>query len=160
MPVVISNASPLIGLIGIDLLHILRELWGNIIIPEAVYGEVVIKGSGKPGASIIADACKDWIKVFTVKNRQEVRALQTVLDEGEAEVIALGQEINAGLLLLDNKEPRLFAKTVDLKVIGTIGIIKLAWQKGLINSPIDELHKLKSNGFWIDDSLIERFRMH
>ena len=81
MPVVISNASPLIGLTGIDLLHILRELWGNIIISEAVYGEVVIKGSGKPGASIIADACKDWIKVVTVKNRQEDLALMNLKGE-------------------------------------------------------------------------------
>ncbi|MBI4681237.1 MAG: DUF3368 domain-containing protein [Nitrospirae bacterium] len=142
------------------MIHILKELWGRIIIPEAVYIEVVTKGSGKPGASIIADACKDWIEVVTVKNRQEVSALQTVLDEGEAEVIALGQEIKADLLLLDNKEPRLFAKTVDLKVIGTVGIIRLAWQKGLIKSPLEELYRLKANGFWIDDSLIDIFRMH
>ena len=54
---IISNASPLIGLCSISLLHILKELWNEIIIPEAVYREVVINGSGKPGASVIADAC-------------------------------------------------------------------------------------------------------
>lgn len=160
MPIIISNASPLIGLSSIDRLHILKDLWGKIIIPEAVYGEVVVKGSGKQGASLVSDACKDWIEVRTVKNRQEVNALQTVLDEGEAEVIAFGQEINADLVLLDNKEPRLFARTVNLKVIGTVGIIRLAWHKGLISAPIEELYKLKSSGFWIDESLIETFRMH
>ncbi len=160
MPIIISNASPLIGLSSIDRLHILKDLWSSIMIPEAVYGEVVVKGSGKQGSSLVADACKDWIEVKTVKDRQEVSALQTVLDEGEAEVIALGQEINADLVLLDNREPRLFAKTVNLKVIGTVGIIRLAWQKGLINSPIDELYRLKSGGFWIDESLIESFRIH
>jgi hypothetical protein len=41
-----------------------------------------------------------------VKNRAEVEVLQTVLDEGEAEVITLGQEIKADLLILDNREPR------------------------------------------------------
>lgn len=46
MPIIISNASPLIGLSSIDRLHILKDLWGRIIIPEAVYGEVVVKGSG------------------------------------------------------------------------------------------------------------------
>jgi len=40
---IISNASPLIGLCSISLLHILKELWNEIIIPEAVYREVVIK---------------------------------------------------------------------------------------------------------------------
>ena len=73
-------------------------------------------GRGKPGASLMERVCKDWIKVIQVKNRQEVEALQTVLDEGESEVIALGQELEADLLLLDNREPRLFAKTINLKV--------------------------------------------
>lgn len=82
------------------------------------------------------------------------------MDEGEAEVITLGQEINADLVLLDNKEPRLFARTVNLKVIGTVGIIRLAWQKGLISAPVDELYRLRSSGFWIDEPLIESFRMH
>lgn len=75
MPVIISNASPLIGLSSIDRLNILKDLWGRIIIPEAVYGEVVVKGSGKQGASLVAYACKDWIEVKTVKDRQEVSAL-------------------------------------------------------------------------------------
>lgn len=60
MPVVISNASPLIGLVGIEQLHILKELWSEIVIPEAVYKEVVIKGIGKLGANVIEEACKEW----------------------------------------------------------------------------------------------------
>ena len=66
---------------------------------------------------------------MAVKNRHEVEALQAILDKGESEVIALGQELKADLLLLDNKEPRLFAKGIDLDVIGTVGIIRLAWEK-------------------------------
>jgi len=155
---VISNVSPLIGLCRIGLLHILKKLWKEIVIPDAVYREVVIEGSGKRGADIVVSACKDWIKVITVKNRNEVEALRTVLDEGESEVIALGQELNADILLLDNREPRLFAKTVNLKVMGTVGILKLAWQRDLVKEPLKDLHKLRLNGFWIDDKLIERFK--
>src|SRR5208283_4508776 len=127
MPLVISNASPLIALSGIDHLGILKELWDEVIIPQAVYKEVVIEGKGKPGADRTAAICGDWIKVVSVKNRSEVEALQTILDEGEAEVIALSQELKANLLLLDNREPRMFAKSVGIPVVGTIGIIKLAW---------------------------------
>ena len=157
MPAVISNASPLIGLSVIDQLGILKELWGKIIIPDAVYKETVINGKGKSGADKISAACGEWIKVATVVNRSEVEVLKTILDDGEAEVIALGQELKASLLLLDNKEPRIFAKSVNMQVIGTVGIIKLAWQKGFIKKPIDELYKLRLNGFWIDDELIRRF---
>ena len=158
MSIVISNASPLIGLCGIGSLSILEKLWGEIIIPDAVYKEVVLNAAGKPGADMIADACKRWIKVLSVNSKNEVDALQAILDEGESEVIALGQELRADLLLLDNREPRLFAGEVNLKVIGVVGIIKLAWQRALITKPIDELCKLKLNGFWIDDKIIERVK--
>lgn len=158
MPVFISNASPLIGLARIEQLHILKRLWSEIVIPDAVYKEVVIEGKGKQGANAIEEACKEWIRVVSVKNRSEVDVLQTVLDEGEAEVITLGQEIKADLLILDNREPRNFARTVNLKVIGTIGVIRFAWMKGLIKEPIHEINKLLLNGFWIDEKLIEQIK--
>jgi predicted nucleic acid-binding protein len=158
MPIIISNASPLIGLVGIEQLHILKRLWSEIIIPEAVYKEVVIKGKGKQRVNEIEKACKEWIKVVSVKNRAEVEALQTILDEGEAEVISLGQEIKADLLILDNREPRNFARTVNLKVIGTIGVIRFAWLKGLIIEPIHEINKLCLNGFWIGEKLIKQIK--
>lgn len=158
MSTVISDSSPLIGLSMIDLLDILRDLWGKIIIPDAVYKEVVVEGAGKAGADIVAKACNDWIKVVSATNKNEVEVLQAVLDEGESEVIVLGQELKTDILLLDNREPRLFARTVKLKVIGTVGVIKLAWQKGLIKNPVKELYKLRLNGFWLGNELIERLK--
>ncbi len=91
MPTVISNASPLIGLSSINHLQLLKKLWNEIIVPEAVYEEAVVNGKGKVGVDAISDACQDWIKTLSAKNRQEVDALQTVLDKGEAEVIALAR---------------------------------------------------------------------
>jgi predicted nucleic acid-binding protein len=158
MPIVISNASPLIGLSSINCLHILKELWNEIIIPEAVYNEVVVDASGKPNVDRILDACNKWLKITVVKNKQEVDVLKAILDEGESEVIALAQELNADLVLIDNREPRIFARAVNLKIIGTIGIIKLAWKKGLIKDPLKEIYKLRLNGFWIDDGLIEQIK--
>jgi len=64
MNIVISNASPLIGLSSINCLHILKELWNEIIIPEAVYNEVVVNASGKPNVDRIADADKITINLF------------------------------------------------------------------------------------------------
>jgi predicted nucleic acid-binding protein len=57
MPLVISDASPLIVLAKIKQLHILKELWSEIIIPEAVYKEVVIEGREKPEVEIIEEGC-------------------------------------------------------------------------------------------------------
>ncbi|MBE7443770.1 MAG: DUF3368 domain-containing protein [Planctomycetia bacterium] len=156
---VISNASPLIALTGINLLHILNDLWKEIIIPEAVYKEVVTNGEEKPGVGAIKSACKSWIKVVSARNKQEIDALRAILDDGEAEVITLGQELSADLLLLDNREPRLFATSVNLKVMGTIGVIRLAWQRGLVEDPVKEIYRLRFNGFWISDKLIEQIKL-
>jgi predicted nucleic acid-binding protein len=133
-------------------------LWKKIVIPRAVYREVVEEGAGKVGADIVSDACNKWIKVVPVENIEEVRVLRAVLDEGEAEVIALGQELKAKLLLLDNREPRLFASEANLNIIGTVGIIKLAWKKGLIDKPLNDLQELRLKGFWISDSLMVKIR--
>lgn len=140
---VISNASPLIGLYKINLLNILKDLWQEVIIPEAVYKEIVVEGAAKAGAKSIENLCKQWLKKQKVKNKNEVEALKTILDEGEAEVIALAQEINASLVLIDNKEPRLFAKKLNLNVLGTIGIIILAYKKKLIKNPDKKIIQLK-----------------
>lgn len=57
-----------------------------------------------------------------------------------------------------SREPRNFARTVNLKVIGTIGVIRFAWMKGLIKEPIHEINKLLLNGFWIGEKLIEQIK--
>jgi len=158
MSIIISNASPLISLCSINRIQILKLLWKEIVIPKAVYREVVEEGAGKTGADIIAMACKDWIKVVPVQNMLEVEALKAILDDGEAEVIALGQELNAKLLLLDNREPRLFASAANLSIIGTVGVIKLAWEKRLIEDPVSELKKLRQEGFWIGEGLLNRIK--
>lgn len=155
---VISDSSPLIGLSSIGQLYILKSLWNNIIIPEAVYNEVVILGENKKGSVEVKAACKEWIKVISVRNRQEIDALQTILDLGEAEVITLGQEIGADLLLINNREPRRFAQSLKLNLLGTIGIIRLAWKKKIIKDPLNHINKLRLKGFWISDSLIKTLK--
>ncbi len=154
MAIVVCNASPLIAFTGINQLNILRDLWSELLIPEAVYREVVIDGEGKQGASEVQEACRVWIRTLHVKNRDEVEALSVILDEGEAECITLAQELRADLLIFDNREPRAFAKSLNIKVIGTIGIIKLAWLRGLINDPLQVINRLIIKGFWIDEGLL------
>lgn len=153
---VISDSSPLIGLSSIGKLGILKTLFGKIIIPGAVFEEVVVLGKDKIGSKEVKTACREWIRVREVKNIQGVNSLKTILDSGEAEVITLAQEINADLLLINNREPREFAKTLDFKVLGTVGVIKLAWKEGIVKQPLNFVHQLKIRGFWISDALIEK----
>jgi len=105
---IVSNASPLINLARLGKLELLRQLYGELMIPEAVWREVVVEGRGQPGAEEVEAAT--WIKRQAVRNTQLVRALEQNLGSGEAEAIALALETGAELLLIDE---RLGRETAD-----------------------------------------------
>ncbi len=151
--VVISDSSLLIHLSQIGCLNILKELFGKILIPPAVYREVVIDGLERPGSREVKEA--SWIKVVEVRNMHLKRILQLSLDEGEAETIVLALEINADRVLLDDREARLQAKRLGLRVTGTLGVLLRAKKLGLVGSLKEELNKLRESGFRISKDLEE-----
>lgn len=95
--IVVSDASALINLARIGELGLLRQLYGEIVIPQAVWQEVVVEGAGQPGADAVGKA--SWIRAKEVTNEHLVRALRQDLDAGEAEAIALVLELKAHLLI-------------------------------------------------------------
>jgi uncharacterized protein len=82
---VVSNASALINLSRIGKLGLLHDLYGELVIPEAVWREVVTNGVGQPGADEVEGAA--WIQKHAVANSQLVHALEQDLDAEEAEAI-------------------------------------------------------------------------
>jgi len=119
---VVSNASPLINLARIDQLDLLPRLYGELLIPEAVWEEVVIEGAGQPGADEVKAAT--WIKRQAVANRSLVHALRQELDAGEAEAIILALEVEAELLLMDERVGREIAQHLGVRYTGLIRDVK------------------------------------
>ncbi|MEZ0344645.1 MAG: DUF3368 domain-containing protein [Caldimicrobium sp.] len=154
MPKVVCNSSVLIHLAKIDKLELLQKFYEKIFIPQAVYREVVIEGESKPEIKLIKNA--NWIEVVNIKDDKLVNLLNLDLDLGESESIVLGLELKADLILLDDHEARMKAKTFGLKVAGTLGVLLLAKYKGQIESLKNEIEKLKSAGFWIKEDLVKR----
>lgn len=60
--------------------------------------------------------------------------------------------------MINNREPRRVARSLNFDVLGTLGIIKLAWKKGIIDDPLNLINELRTKGFWIDAKLVERIR--
>ena len=99
----------------------------------------------------------DWITVYDVKNWEMVQILKMELDEGEAEAIALAREVEADVVLLDERDARRAAKHLGLRVLGTVGILVWAKRGGKITSLRENLDKLKSIAkFRMSQSLYER----
>ena len=153
---VISNASVLIGLSSIGMLFLLRERFPEaILVPEAVWREVVDQGAERSGAQEVSAA--DWIKVQEVNDKAMVRLLRAELDEGEAETIALAHEMKANLVLLDERDARRAAMQMGLKVLGTVGILLWGKQMGKFVSLREQLDDLRVQGkFRISQRLYDR----
>jgi len=152
---VVCNASPLINLARIGKLGLLRELYNELIIPEAVWHEVVVEGAGQPGAEEVKVA--DWIKTQSVANRDFKRALRQELDAGEAEAIVLALEIGAELLLMDERLGREVTWHFGLRCTGLIGILIEAKRKGRVSAIKPYLDSLRNiAGFRVSNELYLR----
>jgi len=152
---VVSNASPLINLARIGKLGLLRQLYGELVIPEAVRHEVIVEGVGQPGAREVEVAA--WFETRAVTNRHLVRALQQELDAGEAEAIALALEMGAELLLMDERVGRESARHLGVRYTGLIGVLVEAKHKGLISAVKPHLDTLRdAAGFRVSNALYMR----
>ncbi|MBX2928765.1 MAG: DUF3368 domain-containing protein [Saprospiraceae bacterium] len=149
--IVVSDTTAITNLIQINLLSVIHNLYGRLIIPQAVYDEL----------SEFADQDKvlddhSWIEVKTIDNRRLFQKLKKELDAGEAEAIVLGIELNADLLVIDEIKGRRLAKENGLRIIGLVGILIAAKTKDLIPAVkpyLDEL--MNDKGFRIAPSLYE-----
>jgi len=155
---IVSNSSPLINLAIIGRLEFLKSKFSEILVPQAVWQEVVFEGMGKPGAKEVEQT--EWIKVKDIKDKLLVTSLAQHLDDGESEAIALALEIGADLLLLDERDARETAEAFGLDVLGTIGMLIWAKRKGQIPNLKAELDRLINiAGFWISKELYKRALM-
>nr|MBC7245066.1 DUF3368 domain-containing protein [Chloroflexota bacterium] len=152
---VVSNASPLINLARIGQLDLIRNLYDELVIPEAVWHEIVVAGAEQPGANEVKAAA--WIKTRAAVNRQLVQALQQELGSGEAEAIALALEIGSELLLMDEHLGREVAHHLGLRCMGLIGVLIEAKHKGFIREVKPHLDALRDvAGFRVSSVLYTR----
>lgn len=148
---IISDSSPLIALAKINRFELLRDLFKEINISQAVYKELVGRGKEKIGEKEVTQGIKNgWIKVLEAREREPYALL---LGEGEGETIALAKERRARVVIMDDRKGYILAKTLGITVIGTLGVILLAYKSGMISNMKNELDNLRENGFWFTDRL-------
>jgi len=149
---VISNTTPIISLMKIDKLYLLKDLYQRIIIPYAVFEEIE-NGKEKPFYQNLR--MYDWILIQSIKNQPSLRYIFD-LDEGEAEVLILADEIQADLIIMDEVMGRRYAKQLEFRLTGTIGILLKAKELGLISSLKEHIDELIEKGTWLSPSLVSK----
>jgi predicted nucleic acid-binding protein len=165
MPVV--NSSPLIYLGKVGKLYLLRELYGSLKIPTAVYHEVVIKGEEKgfeDALRVKAEVGKFLFvhspKAETVNGiKDRLNKLGFRLSLGEIECIALCLDTDDKILISDDDDAKRFAKTYGIDGKGTIYILLKSYKVGLLSKRecIETFESIVGKGFWISADVVSLF---
>ena len=153
--IIISYTTPIITLLKINQLDLLQKLFQEIYIPESVYDELTQNLKYISESEIIKNS--KFIKKESIKDHQAVSLLKraTGLDLGESEAIILSDEKKADLLIIDEVKGRMVAKNMGLKIMGTIGILTLAYEEAKIskNDVIKSIDIMRNTGRHISESL-------
>jgi len=145
----VVNATSLIALSLLDRLALLTRLFDQIIVPQAVYEEVAIKGAGKPGADAIHAA--EWLCVISPELTTTIEPMLLGLDAGEMEVLLLSQQIKPDWVIIDERLARSVAFALDMPVKGTLGILLAAVFADFLSKEeaLTDLQKLVKQGIRI-----------
>ena len=155
---VIANSSPLIYLSALSDFDLLRELFRSVVIPPAVYEEVLTNGGNHPVVAAVTRARKTWIHIQTPSQPASRAWLigELGIHDGEAEAIALASETDPDALLMDDLAGYRHAVGLSINVLRTAAIYRLAKQRGYIPSLASKLDQLRRAGFHLRE---EHYRL-
>lgn len=150
-PVILNN-TPLVALWSLGHLTLLRDLYGEVLIPPAVYEEFLATET-----SIRQTALNEapWIVKTSLSNPRQA-LVYVGLDQGEAEVLALANDRLARLVIMDEHKGRRYAKRLGLPLTGTVGILLTAKHNGLIPAITPLVDQLLKEGLFLAPELVKK----
>lgn len=116
--IVVSDTTPLISLLKINRIYLLEKLFGDVLIPQAVFDELTVNERFRLEADEIRQ--KKFIVVKPVNNPESASILKRAagLDQGESEAIVLSDELKADLLLMVKQREEMYQLRWDLESWG------------------------------------------
>ena len=142
--IVVSDTSPITALLAVEQADLLKQLFGEAVIPNAVETELLRMHPVLPA----------WLRVQSLQNFAKANVYAFSVDRGEAEAIALAEELHADHLLIDERKGRRLAQRQGLPVLGLLGVVLLARRAKLISSARELLKELDDKaGIYLADEL-------
>jgi uncharacterized protein len=150
---VVVDASPLHYLILIERTHLLPELFGSVLIPEAVLRELTVPSAPDAVRRFLQER-PAWLHVVESERIPALPNL-TALDPGEQEAIALAFPRRADLLLIDERAGYRLAAALGMPVAGLLRVLAMASSASLVNLE-DAVNDLRATNFRVRPSLLEQ----
>ncbi|MCP4396561.1 MAG: DUF3368 domain-containing protein [bacterium] len=147
---IVINASPLILLCNGDLAFILPELFTEIVLPEAVWQEILSSPHVDKAAQTLPDL--DWLQKIPVTNSADV--IRWDVGDGETEVLSFAFMHSAYTAVVDDMAAKKCAVSLSIPTLGTGSMLIMAKKRGLIGSVERSLRTLQQLGLWISEAVI------
>lgn len=143
--IIVSDTSCLILLAKLGRIGLLKSLYGKITVTKTVRDEF-----GK--------VLPEFVEIENPKNKNYQKILESFLDPGEASAMALALEKEECLLIIDESKGRRKARQLGLNYTGTLGILAVAKEKGLIDSVTEIVNEIGKTDFRISEPLINELK--
>lgn len=147
---VVSDATPLNILIRLGHVEVLPALFERVAVPSSVVEEMSRSATPAVVRAWTANP-PDWISIHV---RDTADSPTSLRHQGERDAIALAQQIAADAILLDDEKPRAQAKRLGLRVVGTVGILEVAADRGLLEDLAGVHVRLRATDFRIADAVL------
>lgn len=152
---VVADSSPIIVLIMIGHIDVLPKLFGQVVIPTEVSTEL-LHSKRLQNVRDFMTSSPIWLLERTPAAIEPIPSLHA----GESAAISLAQELKADLLLIDEVHGRKAAAERHIPFTGTIGVLELAADEGLLNLE-DTFARVKNTDFWISNEFLdERLKLY
>lgn len=150
---IVIDSSAIITLFRSGQAHLLPRLFSHIVIPEAVWQEVI---GEKDDAAAYGVVHAPWLKRESVI--PSPRILAWCLGKGETAVLSRALEEPSLRVVIDDLDARRCAQVMAIPMLGTGGVLLLAKRRGLIPSVGEALNKIRAAGLWLSDEIVALIR--
>lgn len=155
MALLVTDSGPLIALARLDLLWLPARVERELLVTGSVWTEVI--RAPKPGELQMLQTALSSGCLTLLPDPEAIDAQLAGVQLDEGELAALGLALQRGTaVLIDELRGRTVAAQLGLTVVGTLGLLLLARERGLIGPlrPLVEL--LHRGGYFLSARLINQ----
>jgi predicted nucleic acid-binding protein len=148
----VCNSSPLISLARIQRLDLIESLAAEVVVPATVVLEIEAGAGRDRAARVVRNSPRLRIRP-NVEIPEAVRSWQ--LDPGEGQVLAMALQRPGCGAVIDDRAARRCAASFSIPMIGTVGLVALARQRGTLKAAAPVYKALRDAGFFVSPALLK-----
>jgi len=148
--ILVADASALISLATCNSLDLLEALFGNVLVPEAVFAEVTAQD--KPQSARLRGYLRGKVRAVDM---QHFIYLDAFADAGETQAMLLYKAVTADYLLIDDRRGRKVAKINQIKTVGSMGVLLQAKRAGIVSHIAPLIEQISASPIFISENLIQ-----